>query len=176
MSMIDGRQLSDRVSAQLTLAKQWLRNCSFTHDSCQVKTTHRLPSRLLAVNSIPMKLVLTANMQFRPAYATLSHCWGKLEFLKLTSNSLNTFQVELPAEVMTKKFLDAIFITKKLGLEYLWIDSLCIMQDSSQDWHIESALMSSVYGGAVINIAVTGASDGWDGCFCKRTIMLEKSI
>jgi hypothetical protein len=65
----------------------------------------------------------------------------------------------------------AIFIASKLGLEYLWIDSLCIIQDDEDDWRQESALMSTVYGNSYLNIAAAGASDGSLGCFFENEPM-----
>ena len=73
----------------------------------------------------------------------------------------------IPEENITKTFQDAIYITRSLGLRYLWIDSLCIIQLSDMDWRSESALMSSIYGGSTITIAAAGATDGTKGCFLK---------
>ncbi|KAL9107667.1 MAG: hypothetical protein Q9227_007474 [Pyrenula ochraceoflavens] len=70
-----------------------------------------------------------------------------------------TCMTEVPVEELTKTFRDAIEITRSFGLEYLWIDSLCIIQDSHSDWEHESMMMSSVYGGSTINIAAAGAVD-----------------
>ncbi|KAK0741801.1 hypothetical protein B0T21DRAFT_255360, partial [Apiosordaria backusii] len=63
---------------------------------------------------------------------------------------------------------DAIDITRHLGLNYLWIDSLCILQCCEEDWRHESAAMTEVYGNAHINIAATSAEDGRSGCFTNR--------
>jgi hypothetical protein len=75
----------------------------------------------------------------------------------------------LPVERFPKTFKDAIKISKKLGLKYLWIDSLCIIQDSVDNWQKESALMGSVFGGSTITIAASSARDGSQGCFMKPT-------
>lgn len=66
---------------------------------------------------------------------------------------------------MPKTFQDAVVITRKLGIRYLWIDSLCIIQDSAQDWHHEASLMSSVYHNSELTISATTARDGTEGCF-----------
>lgn len=73
----------------------------------------------------------------------------------------------IPEEKLTKTFQDAIYIARSLGLRYLWIDALCIIQLSNMDWRKESALMGSIYGGSTITIAATGAPDGTKGCFLK---------
>jgi hypothetical protein len=65
-------------------------------------------------------------------------------------------------------FQDAIYLTRELGISYLWIDSLCILQDSKQDWMRESATMGSVYAKAYCTIAGTGAPNPYDGVFKTR--------
>lgn len=80
---------------------------------------------------------------------------------------MESFMAAIPLKNLTKTFRDAVNITQNLGLDYLWIDALCIIQDSISDWEKESATMSSVYGGSTINIAATGAINGDVGCFLK---------
>jgi hypothetical protein len=86
----------------------------------------------------------------------------------LTRDTINSFQNNIPPEALSQTFLDAIDITRELGIDYIWIDSLCIIQDDSEDWDKEASLMSTVYGGSLINIAASGAIDGSIGCFFKR--------
>ncbi|KAK3387353.1 hypothetical protein B0H63DRAFT_364482, partial [Podospora didyma] len=64
-----------------------------------------------------------------------------------------------------RAFMDAISATSPLGLEYIWIDCLCIIQDDSDDWLRESSKISKVYGGSVVTISASGATDGSVGCF-----------
>jgi hypothetical protein len=85
----------------------------------------------------------------------LSHCWGEMNFLTLSRSNLEAFQAQIPQEALSQTFIDAIRISRDLGFSYLWIDSLCILQDDPNDWGRESALMSAVYGGSGLNIAVT---------------------
>jgi hypothetical protein len=75
------------------------------------------------------------------------------------------FEKQIPHSALCKTFQDAIQIAKWLQIQYLWIDSLCIIQDDEEDWKKESALMSEVYGGSHLNIAAASASDGREGCF-----------
>jgi len=76
----------------------------------------------------------------------------------------------IPSEELCKTFKDALTVTKALGFNYLWVDSLCIVQDDLEDWRKESALMSKVYGNAILNIAATHAKDGNGGLFAGRDI------
>ena len=86
----------------------------------------------------------------------------------LTSQTVNVFRHRIPPEALPKTFAEAISVAKHLGYGYLWIDSLCILQDSEEDWANESSLMASVYGEADLNIAATAAEDASVGCFLKR--------
>ena len=68
---------------------------------------------------------------------------------------------------LPRTFKDAIAITKELGYRYLWIDSLCIVQDSVEDWTQESGYMAQIYGNAMLNLAACGSSSD-AGCFEVR--------
>jgi hypothetical protein len=89
----------------------------------------------------------------------LSHCWGGPISPVLTDEVLELFQEYLPFNELSANFKDAIIVTRQLGLRYLWIDSLCIIQNSKQDWEIQSQLMDSVYGNATVTLSAM-ASDG----------------
>ena len=166
------------IAAALDLASQWLTNCLEPHGHiCNTNAAHQIPTRLIAVNETPIRLVKLGGTNTTPQYTTLSHSWGGLDFLKLTSDSLDSFMKEVPFDKLTKTFQDAINITQRLGIDYLWIDSLCIIQDSIEDWEAESFLMSSIYGGSTLNIAAASAVDGSKGCFHelptnRRTVRL----
>ncbi|KFY55224.1 hypothetical protein V497_07112 [Pseudogymnoascus sp. VKM F-4516 (FW-969)] len=149
------------------IARNWLSKCTESHDLCKKSGNDILPTRLISITGESARLVLTSEWLARPRYATLSHCWGSGNAIKLTSKDLDTYMEALPVERFPKTFKEAIEITKKLGIDYLWIDSLCIIQDSVDDWQNESALMGSVYGCSTITIAASSARDSSQGCFMK---------
>ena len=99
---------------------------------------------------------------------TLSHCWGSAEFLKLTAESVGQLSEGVYVSSLPQTFQDAAKIAKKLGVQYLWIDSLCIFQDSDEDWQREASMMGDVYKGALCNIAATASADSNGGCFRTR--------
>ena len=74
----------------------------------------------------------------------------------------------IPVSGLPPTFQHAVFITKMLGVHYLWIDSLCIIQDSKEDWLQESVKMWAIYGNAFCNIAATSSSDSYGGLFHDR--------
>jgi Heterokaryon incompatibility protein (HET) len=160
----------------LDLAKEWLKDCLKSHHKCTNQNSYGYPTRLLAVGSGVARLVLSSEMPDELKYATLSHCWGNSMHLKLKTSNLNNFRVQLPEMELCKTFKDAIAIAKYLDLEYLWIDSLCIVQDDPEDWRRESVRMSDIYGYSSINIAATSARDGRIGCFFERKASAVKGI
>ncbi|KAH6663653.1 heterokaryon incompatibility protein-domain-containing protein [Halenospora varia] len=149
--------------------KSWIAGCEKNHDRCKIKE-HSLPTRLLLLQNHSFKLFSTSGMKEPSRYATLSHCWGRLKILKLTTKNIHLLQKGMSVNVLCKTFRDAAIITRGLGLQYLWIDSLCIIQDDPEDWSKESKLMAGVYGSSTINIAATSATDGNMGCFFDKDL------
>lgn len=152
----------------LWLCKYWLQRCLTSHVSCQPHFTSFLPTRLIDISDVKPKLWISRNIGENISYATLSHCWGSLEFTILRESNLDKFRSVIPSEALPKTFQDAIYVARYLGFQYLWIDSLCIMQDSDSDWIRESGLMADIYGGATLNIAASSANDASEGCFFYR--------
>jgi hypothetical protein len=101
-------------------------------------------------------------------YATLSHCWGTAAHFTLTKANSKALRKSIPLESLSKTFQQACFLARRFGFDYIWIDSLCIIQDDDHDWQIESSTMASVYGCSTLNIAASYARDGTVGCFVKR--------
>jgi hypothetical protein len=149
----------------LDIATNWLKNCIENHGLCKIDNDKTLPTRLISIANDVIRLVITKDWITMPRYSTLSHAWGQMEFPRLTCENYRSYLNALPVEELPRTFKDAIDISRKLGIEYLWIDSLCIIQNNNADWEKEVALMSSVYGCSTINIAASSATDGRQGCF-----------
>lgn len=102
-------------------------------------------------------------------YATLSHCWGSNgPEIKLKEENINEFRSAIPWDPLPLTFKEAIVAVHKLGLQYIWIDALCIIQNSSEDWAHESSVMTDVYSNCFVNISAISAADGRGGLFRKR--------
>jgi Heterokaryon incompatibility protein (HET) len=133
-----------------------------------------LPTRLLDVGddgTSHIRLCLGESILSNRRFTSLSHCWGDVVPLRLTRDSLESFMRDIDVDLLPKTFRDAIIITRKLGLKYLWVDSLCIIQDSDEDWKHEAAMMDRVYRGAWCNIAGTKSTDDLGGCFTERYLL-----
>jgi hypothetical protein len=106
----------------------------------------------------------------------MSHCWGPNVPLLLLSSKIAEFQKQIPTSELSKSFQDAFIIARRLGLSYIWIDSLCIIQDSAKDWEKESQSMSEVYSNPYCNVAAAHAIDGTQGCFIDKNPNLIKPL
>ncbi|KAH8594075.1 heterokaryon incompatibility protein-domain-containing protein [Bisporella sp. PMI_857] len=170
-SKITGSMLPSSTGSldSLGLVKMWLRQCLNGHAICKTTVgTAQSPSRLLELKGDGIRLRHMARSGLNPAYATLSHCWGTLQITKLERHNLDTFQRTVPLDDLCQTFQDAVILTRALGINYLWIDSLCIIQDDERDWQKESTTMAAVYGNGTINIAAAHAQDGSHGLFIER--------
>ncbi|KAF5643442.1 heterokaryon incompatibility protein [Fusarium tjaetaba] len=158
------------ATADFSLAKKWVTNCQNHHPSCKVAPACN-PTRLLQIidNTTSIKLVLTHPSQ-RYKYVTLSHRWGDFKPALTQRSNLQEHMRGIPAGNLPATFRDAVIATNQLGYQFLWIDSLCIIQDDEKDWETECPRMSSVFQGAALTIAVPGAKDSSVGFLHKRPL------
>lgn len=91
-----------------------------------------------------------------------------MKYFRLTGSTKSKLFEGLDEDVLPKTFLDAIAVARRLRVGYLWIDSLCIFQDSKSDWQAESSRMGDVYSGSFCNIAATAATNPAGGIFCQN--------
>lgn len=159
---LNTRQLSPRTNtdAAFDQMSSWLKQCVNNHIACPSHNGFT-PTRLLDVtpDGLPSQQVRLVSSQDlgddHPPYLTLSHRWHSNEIFKLrmenAANLSNGFDVNL----LPQNFRHAINITRRFGERYLWIDALCIIQDSESDWQEEAAKMCDVYGNSFCNIAAT---------------------
>ncbi|KAH7070270.1 heterokaryon incompatibility protein-domain-containing protein [Paraphoma chrysanthemicola] len=167
-------------------AKMWLSEC-VEHHSCGrplpfFDQSNGLPKRLLDVTTRPgtspsqIRLVNTneiprsQNEHVQDSspleYFALSHCWGPnglLDHGKTSSSSLSERQAAISIEMLPLNFQHAIRVTRDLGAKYLWIDALCIIQDSITDWSEEGARMGAIYSNARLTIAAASSEMAAEG-------------
>ena len=153
------------------LARMWSASCEKSHPQCRLESALPLPKRVIDVGfwaEDPIRLHLTT-LRETFDYVALSHCWGDADTVPKTMiKDLKHYQRRIPKAFLSRTFQDAIKITRQLGFRYIWIDALCIIQDSEDDWKEQAAAMANVYGGAFVTIAATSASNGAGGCFTCR--------
>ena len=153
-------------------ASRWIKDCISDHAGCSEaqSSPQFFPTRVIDVSGHPdvVKLVISGKSQTGSKYLTLSHCWGLSPTVFSTAESLPEFTAGIETHTLPLTFRDAIVITRRLGYKYLWIDSLCIIQDSIQDWLQESSVMGRIYKFSECTISATASANSNGGCFFTR--------
>ncbi|KAM0426518.1 hypothetical protein ACHAPT_008210 [Fusarium lateritium] len=155
------------------MVRDWFHECENSHPGCWLSETPTMPTRVVDVGigrpngpDDEVRLVHTNGMKAR--YTALSHCWGGQIEPVLEAGTLIPFQDSIPYPSLAANFRDAITITRNLGIRYIWIDSLCIIQDSRSDWEHESERMGSVYRDAAVTICAASSKGSKEGILKKR--------
>ncbi|KAI0407416.1 heterokaryon incompatibility protein-domain-containing protein [Xylaria palmicola] len=172
-------------SNNVTKIKSWIDSCLSNHSQCSTTqiTTDWIPKRLLEVtnggNGLRVRLVesLESNLNRGAKFAALSHVWGDLNAsppLRLLTSNFSQLKKGIQEYELPRNFLEASHVCARLGIQYLWIDSLCIIQNSVDDWKEQALLMHLVYSHALITIVATSAKSCHDG-FLERDIELTST-
>ncbi|CRK14558.1 hypothetical protein BN1723_010390 [Verticillium longisporum] len=151
----------------------WIRKCSEEHPLCGSGEPTELPTRILYLGAdlkfeghpTDIKLMEPLPNQ-KDRYIALSHCWGKdQQPLRTTTATLDDHKAGIQFGQLPKTFQDAVMVSRRLGVQYLWIDSLCIIQDSAEDWEIEASRMAVVYRNSWVTVAGSCSSSSSSGCY-----------
>ena len=151
--------------------RNWLDECLGTHSECTVPDGERpsqlpcLPTRVIDVGDqfdSEAKIFEPPSATYEN-YITLSYCWGTKRFTTTTLENINANKQRLDLSSLPQTFQDAIMTTKRLGFRYLWIDALCIIQNSNEDKANEISKMGDIYSNATLTIAVVSASRVGEG-------------
>ena len=168
-----------------SILKEWLQDCGKRH-TCVKRhpdlefAEKELPTRVLDVHSQedPSKLrVYESKEKECGKYMALSHRWGENKDrkpLSMTNENHDDFLKSINFKDLPKTFQDAVDVTRKLSIQYLWIDSLCIIQGNEEDWEKESRRMEAVFANAFCTIAATSAKDSRDGFLVSQ--LVEQSV
>lgn len=151
--------LDPESKASFRTARKWLSECQKNHPGCRKQTDQTRPTRLLELptgqgGAGTLRLV---NAESEHPYVALSYCWGGDQACKLTKAKLReggVFQtVDLPRTI-----LDAIKVARNLGIAYIWIDALCIVQDDPKSMWSELEKMPAIYSNATVTISAASAA------------------
>lgn len=148
--------------------------CCSGHEACrETQASSWAPTRLVDVSGYEQGVVRVVTSSRAPdvlkeGYVALSHCWGKQEFLVMHKGNRHEFEDGIDLCSLAPNFQDAIFATWKLGMKYLWIDSLCIIQCCKKDWEEEAGVMNLVYRHAVLTLAAAASPNAYGGLFATR--------
>ncbi|KAJ4296347.1 hypothetical protein N0V90_006392 [Kalmusia sp. IMI 367209] len=164
------------AESNIEIAKEWLLECQTSHPKCLGHNTSELPTRVIDVGKREdwTDVRIVHGRGKASAYTALSHCWGGPITPVLTTRTIDRFQLRLPFHELPANFQDAISITRRLGVGYIWIDSLCIIQDSRADWEEESKRMGQIYRDSTLTISAM-ASPGSKHGIIPRNVRTEAS-
>ncbi|SPO03606.1 uncharacterized protein DNG_06289 [Cephalotrichum gorgonifer] len=159
---------STKSPEALSWVNEKLAACLQSHPTCNA-TQDFLPTRLVDVGFHTPIVKLTETFGIPPTtlYLALSHCWGPPESIttKLTTANYANYKQGIPISSLPLTFQHAVELARSLSVRYIWIDSLCIIQDDAADWRAEAATMCSVYQHSHLTIAAAASSSGKGGLF-----------
>ncbi|KAK3386564.1 heterokaryon incompatibility protein-domain-containing protein [Podospora didyma] len=158
---IIGLTSSNSSERSLVNCREWMAQCT-----CHSGKLAPLPKRLIDVRFDPPRLIET-NGELG-LYACLSHCWGGSKPGCLTTES--TFERNLGGiPDLPPTFWDAIDFTRRLNIAFIWIDSVCIIQDNETDWAEQSGLMCDIYRNSYLTLCATSSAHDNAGCYSTAT-------
>jgi hypothetical protein len=169
---IPGRLRTDDQYSQIALKRlcAWLRKCDFVHQCAGAlgsgTKSKKLPTRVLEVSTQGDSIRLVDTRGNSGLYVALSHSWGTSHRLVTTKTNLADHMKRIRLGDLPATFKLAIELTRVLQVPYLWIDSLCIVQDDDLDWETEASKMGQVYANSYLTISALCSTDDSSG-FCS---------
>jgi hypothetical protein len=138
--------------------RRCLKECQESHQETCARLASAVPSsRLIDLGSDggALRIVKTNGKSYE--YAALSYVWGEDQPYKTMNANLAEYQKEMEISPGARTIHDTIMVTRELGLRYLWIDALCIVQDNEDDMSNELARMPDIYKGSFVTISAASA-------------------
>lgn len=163
---------SSNTRSCFQLALKWIDQCLADHPLCRIQSTS-LPTRVVAVGKEGEDPRILVSENLRGLWVCLSHCWGSERPVSTTSKNLEERRMRLSWNDLPPLFQNAITITRKLGFQYIWIDSLCILQDLASEWRSESLKMDQYYSNCVVNISASASPDSSVGIFTSANYLRD---
>lgn len=148
-----------------------------SHEQCKQPSTTPLPTRVVRLGSGPEDIALQETVGRYGEYAALSYCWGKDKTLhKTIHENYGAMKASIPSCKLPATLKDAITLARELGFRYIWIDSLCIIQNDRKDWEKEAARMGHYYQNAALTIAASWSTSASSGLFHDRPVISAPQI
>lgn len=164
------RNLNEKIDQ----IRQWTQHCQENHGGCSsTAESLRMPKRLLCVEDVAGKaqLRLTDSTCLETPYLALSYCWGTGLHASLRTTTRNLAQnlKQIEIDELPSTIRDAVILVHRLGMHYLWVDALCIVQDDPLDRDSEIHRMQDIYRNAQVTIAVLSSASAGEGFLRERS-------
>ncbi|RYN39767.1 hypothetical protein AA0112_g3660 [Alternaria arborescens] len=143
-----------------------LQKCLIEHPKCaETQNFSWFPERLLCLEPNSggqgsLRLVETRDQIPQGSWIALSHCWGSERFMCTTTKNIHDHKKMIDPSTLPPTFQDTIIVARELGVSYLWIDSLCIIQDDKDDWARHAEHMDQIYENALLVVAAVSSNNG----------------
>ncbi|KAK2033894.1 heterokaryon incompatibility protein [Colletotrichum zoysiae] len=155
------------------LAGWRMKRCKASHKLCKPRSSE-MPTRVIAVGQAGQNPRLMVTNGLQEPYLALSYCWGPgRDTFSLTHETKDELFGGVTEGKLTKTHQESIHFARALGIEYVWIDALCIIQGDADDWTFESQRMAHVYGNADLTLIAGRSEDARDGFITNR---LEQKV
>ncbi|KAI0325399.1 HET-domain-containing protein [Cubamyces sp. BRFM 1775] len=160
----------------LAEAKTCVEECIRNHPQCQAVAPYPigaapLPTRLIDCSDPGCLRLVETNPGMCGTYVALSYVWGEEQPHQTTKANLSLYKDRIDPAILPQTLRDAIHVTRALGINLLWIDGLCIVQDSEKDMHHELARMRNVYRHAFVTIDASSAARVSEGFLQDRELI-----
>ncbi|KAK0709393.1 heterokaryon incompatibility protein-domain-containing protein [Lasiosphaeria miniovina] len=166
----------------LALASTWVRDCLAGHQACTkagATNDPLLPSRVISIGGgDPGAVTLCEPVDnTRARYMCLSYCWGGADFIQTTTANIQSHLLDgISLERLPAVFRDFIQVARAFQVMYVWIDSLCIIQDSTEDWQREAGRMAAVYQNSFLTVAAARAVNPHVRLFARREVSVVDCV
>ena len=156
--------------ANLELASQWLMDCLTNHKLCRQYQRSSRPKRLIEITNPETPFLVDSSSIKDCQYATLSYKWEDQSANPYTTmkDNINSHYNSIPFKALPSTIRQTMLVTKQLGLRYLWIDRLCLIQDSAADKDSEIPRMGDIYRGSTLTLYAWAADDAQQGLSVDR--------
>jgi hypothetical protein len=167
LRVLPGNTSSDGT---LDLIEHWLAEYPCNHSACVAARVNDREEILHGVRFLqitdPHTILLREDM-VPYQYACLTHCWGGSEIIPKTTVANKAIHIERGLSVgsLPETFRETVHVCHRIGIDFVWIDSLCIVQDGDWDWRSQAARMADIYAESTLTIAAAKASDPTGGLF-----------
>lgn len=164
------------TTTTFSIIKRWIQHCDDHHASCRDATHNasEMPRRLLWVSNADIfPDIRVTPVSTGKRYIALSYCWGSAAEAstqkKSTAATIADNELKISFQSLPKTIQDAVSVSRELGIGYLWVDALCIIQDDDNDRNHEIARMGAIYANAYLTLSASGASHCAEG-FLERPL------
>jgi hypothetical protein len=160
---------SPSSDVKFDIMKRWIDTCLQSHNHCRPLIQPYVPRRLIQLIDDGERSIRLHSPATPVQFAALSYRWGPDDQFKTLKDNLSARYRVLDTKLWPKSLQDSLIIARGLGLQYIWIDAICIVQDDTDDWAEEASNMVRIYSTAHVVLSATSSKDSAEGFLKERS-------